>query len=165
MPSLKSNMKSCKLKKKYQLFSTVMLKAPKDKLLVNLLLLMITILIMSLKSENQKDQSKFSDLSIQLLPTNKLMLNLKLGSEPTRDQSSSHSIKEPSDKCSVKPSQESVCSTRTVQTFCSMHSLKPLNKSNNQESNLFSLTLNKTVNTLVHSPTTLKPTHPSTQLF
>ena len=96
---------------------------------------------MSLKSENQKDQLKFSDLSIPLLPTNKLMPNLKLGSESMKDQSSFHSMREPLDKCSVKPSQEFVCSTRTAQTFYSMPSLKALSKSKHQESNLSSPTL------------------------
>ena len=90
---------------------------------------------MSLKSENQKEASKFSDLSIQSPPINKPMLSSKLGSEPTRDQSLFHSMREPLEICSVNPSQEFAYSTRRAQTFYSMPSLKALSKSKHQANN------------------------------
>lgn len=103
---------------------------------------------MSLKSENQKEAFKFSDPSIQLPPTNKPTLSSKLGSEPTRDQSLFHSMREPLEICSVNQSQGSAYSTERARTFYSMPSLKAPNKFKHQASNWYLLTLTYFINLL-----------------
>jgi hypothetical protein len=90
---------------------------------------------MLLKSEKLKDQSKLLDLSIKLPLMKKLMINLNHGLDKMKDQLLYHSMKEPSEKCSVKLNQDSVYSTKKDQMSYLMPSLKAPKPFKPQENN------------------------------